>query len=72
VGCPFSLLSTAEVDPFPAYEQARQKQGSVMWDPSMKAWLVLDYSHCAHIEMHEDSCGRVLANIDYRFGRWYV
>jgi cytochrome P450 len=53
-GCPFSLLSTAEVDPFPAYEQARLKEGSVMWDPGMQAWLVLDYANCAHIETHED------------------
>jgi cytochrome P450 len=50
--CPFTLLSTSEVDPFPAYEVARQ-QGSVLWDATMNAWLVLDYANCVYVETDE-------------------
>src|ERR1700754_109979 len=53
-GCPFSILSTAEIDPFAAYEHARLKDSSGPWDPGLKAWLVLDYADCVHVETHED------------------
>jgi cytochrome P450 len=45
-------LSTAEVDPFPAYEVAR-RQGPVIWDATVNAWLVLDYANCVHVETNE-------------------
>src|SRR5277367_6474532 len=51
-GCPFTLLSTAEVDPFPAYEAVRRRN-SVIWDEQLEAWLLLDYANCVHVETNE-------------------
>jgi cytochrome P450 len=48
----FSLLETADIDPFAVYETART-QGPVIWDARMSAWLVLDYASCVEVETNE-------------------
>lgn len=48
----WSIISLADRDPFPAYEELREK-GPVFWDPGMKCWVVLSYDLCAAIESDE-------------------
>ncbi len=52
--CPFTpLQELADRDPFPEYE-AMRANGPVVWDTSMKAWLVLDFKLCRYVELHEE------------------
>ncbi|MGY3488030.1 cytochrome P450 [Bradyrhizobium sp. USDA 4011] len=46
------MLSLADEDPFPAYEELR-KRGEVVWDPGMNCWLALSYNVCKTIETDE-------------------
>jgi cytochrome P450 len=48
-----SLLSTADVDPVPFFDHYLANQ-PVVWDESMKGWLVFSYDLCKHIEERED------------------
>lgn len=48
----WSMLSLADNDPFPAYEELR-KRGPVVWDPGMNCWLVLSYDLCKVMESDE-------------------
>ncbi len=50
---PISLLDLRDVDPYPAYETMRAV-GSVLWDPEMRAWLVLSHEGCTFVERRED------------------
>jgi cytochrome P450 len=56
-GCPVNLRSLEGQDPFPVYEALRQ-QGKVVWDDSLRGWLVLDYEICKHVELNEDTAFR--------------
>lgn len=49
-----TLRSLEGLDPFPAYEALRA-QGQVVWDESLRGWLVLDFELCRHVEFNEDS-----------------
>jgi cytochrome P450 len=52
--CPFTpLQELADRDPFPQYE-AMRANGPVVWDTSMRAWLVLDFKLCRYVELHEE------------------
>src|SRR5258708_31650829 len=58
--CPFTpLQELAERDPFPQYE-AMRANGPVVWDSSMKAWLVLDFKLCRFVELHEEDQFRTM------------
>ena len=48
-----SLLATADTDPYPYFEELRS-QGPLVWDETMKAWLVVSYELCKYIETRED------------------
>src|SRR4051812_12500033 len=50
----WSMLSLADHDPFPSYEDLR-KRGPVIWDPGMKCWLILSYDLCKVIESDEST-----------------
>jgi cytochrome P450 len=59
-GCPFvPLRALADRDPFPQYE-AMRANGPVVWDSSMKAWLVLDFKLCRFVELHEEDQFRTM------------
>jgi cytochrome P450 len=47
-----TIVGFADRDPFPFYERIRE-QGSPIWDPTAKSWLVLDYDQCAAAERDE-------------------
>ncbi|MFE3002876.1 cytochrome P450 [Nocardia sp. NPDC059246] len=49
----WSMLSLADIDPFPAYDVLRER-GAVVWDPGIKCWLVLSYDLCKEIEFDEN------------------
>src|ERR1700679_1690130 len=58
--CPFTpLQDLADRDPFPQYE-AMRKNGPVVWDKSMNAWLVLDFKLCRYVELHEEDRFRTM------------
>jgi cytochrome P450 len=58
--CPFTpLQDLAGRDPFPQYE-AMRKNGPVVWDKSMNAWLVLDFKLCRYVELHEEDQFRTM------------
>jgi cytochrome P450 len=58
--CPFTpLQDLADRDPFPQYE-AMRKNGPVVWDKSMNAWLVLDFKLCRYVELHEEDQFRTM------------
>jgi len=48
-----SLLATIDSDPYPFFEELRG-QGPLVWDETMKAWLVVSYDLCKYIETRED------------------
>ncbi|MGY4473579.1 cytochrome P450 [Bradyrhizobium sp. USDA 3364] len=48
------MLSLADEDPFPAYEELR-KRGEIVWDPGMNCWLALSYGVCRAIETDEQN-----------------
>ncbi len=52
--CPVDLRSTAEVEPFTFFE-AMRSTGDVVWDESMRSWIVLDYANCRYVEDNEDA-----------------
>ncbi len=52
MSCPITMRSLENADPFPAYEALRS-QGPVVWDESLKGWLVLDFELCRHVEFNE-------------------
>lgn len=52
--CPMTLRSLEGVDPFATYEALRAR-GNVVWDESLKGWLVLDYELCRHVELNEQT-----------------
>jgi cytochrome P450 len=52
MSCPITMRSLENADPFPAYEALRS-QGQVVWDESLKGWLVLDFELCRHVEFNE-------------------
>jgi cytochrome P450 len=47
------LLELRDIDPYPGYERIRAA-GPVVWDASMRAWLVLSHDGCAFVERRED------------------
>lgn len=49
-----SLLDQENIDPYPFYE-ARRREGSIVWDEAMAAWLVLSYADCRAVETDEQS-----------------
>ncbi|MGE6743552.1 cytochrome P450 [Allorhizobium pseudoryzae] len=53
-GKQFSVKNVEDVEPWEYYDSVRG-QGPLVWDESMKAWAVLDFEECAHIEMNEDN-----------------
>jgi cytochrome P450 len=57
MSCPITMRSLENADPFPAYETLRSR-GSVVWDESLKGWLVLDFELCRQIELKEESAFR--------------
>ncbi len=58
--CPFTpLQELADRDPFPHYEVMRSN-GPVVWDPSMNAWLILDFKLCRFVELHEEDRFRTM------------
>lgn len=52
MSCPITMRALENADPFPAYELLRQ-QGTVVWDASLKGWLVLDAEPCRYVELNE-------------------
>lgn len=50
---PFSVGNVEDVEPWEYYDAVRS-QGPLIWDEAMKAWAVLDFEECAHIEMNEE------------------
>lgn len=50
----WSMLSVADKDPFPSYEELR-KRGPVVWDPGMQCWLVLTHELCTEVETDEST-----------------
>lgn len=57
MSCPITMRALENADPFPAYETLRQ-QGPVVWDDSLKGWLVLEAELCRHVELNEPSLFR--------------
>ncbi|WP_116812390.1 cytochrome P450 [Steroidobacter cummioxidans] len=57
MSCPITMRALENADPFPAYETLRQ-QGTVVWDDSLKGWLVLDAELCRHVELNEPALFR--------------
>ncbi|MFE3003142.1 cytochrome P450, partial [Nocardia sp. NPDC059246] len=57
----WSMLSLADIDPFPAYEILRER-GPVIWDPGMNCWLVLSYELCKEVESDEGTYRIVVAD----------
>jgi cytochrome P450 len=58
--CPFTpLQELADRDPFPHYE-AMRSNGPAVWDPSMNAWLILDFKLCRYVELHEEDQFRTM------------
>jgi cytochrome P450 len=57
MSCPITMRALENADPFPAYETLRQ-QGPVVWDDSLKGWLVLDAELCRHVELNEPALFR--------------
>jgi cytochrome P450 len=51
--CPMTLMSLENRDPFAPYE-AMRAHGKVIWDDSVRGWLVLDFELCRHVELHEE------------------
>lgn len=49
---PTTLLSLADVDPFPTYEALRL-QGSVLWDEGLSGWVLLSDELCRFVETNE-------------------
>lgn len=52
MSCPITMRALENADPFPAYEALRE-QGPVVWDDSLKGWLVLDFDLCRYVELNE-------------------
>ena len=50
---PASMAGLTDVDPYPFYESVRAK-GPLVWDDSMRGFLVTSYALCRDIEMHEE------------------
>lgn len=50
---PAGLRSTDRIEPF-AYFEALRAAGNVLWDESMRAWIVLDFDTCRFVEDNED------------------
>lgn len=57
MSCPITMRALEDADPFPAYEALRE-QGPVVWDESLKGWLVLDFDLCRHVELNEPALFR--------------
>jgi cytochrome P450 len=51
--CPIKLMSLEDHDPFGSYETMRS-EGKVVWDDSVRGWLVLDFELCRYVELHEE------------------
>jgi len=51
--CPIKLMSLEDHDPFGSYETMRS-EGKVVWDNSVRGWLVLDFELCRYVELHEE------------------
>ncbi|WP_271610854.1 cytochrome P450 [Bradyrhizobium sp. CCBAU 21360] len=58
----WSMLSLANVDPFPSYDELR-KRGPIVWDPGMNCWLSLSYDTCKVIESDESTYRIVPADL---------
>ncbi|MER9573971.1 hypothetical protein NKI77_33200 [Mesorhizobium opportunistum] len=50
----WSMLSLANVDPFPSYDEVR-KRGPLVWDSGMNCWLAVSYDACKITESDEDT-----------------
>ena len=50
---PASMAGLTDVDPYPFYESVRAR-GPLVWDDSMRGFLVTSYELCRDIEMHEE------------------
>lgn len=61
--CPMTLMSLENRDPFAPYE-AMRAQGKVIWDESVRGWLVLDFELCRHVELHEEQFRNSFADAD--------
>jgi cytochrome P450 len=51
--CPVTLMSLEDRDPFAPYE-AMRSHGKVVWDDSVRGWIVLDFELCRYVELHEE------------------
>jgi cytochrome P450 len=51
--CPVTLMALEGRDPFEPYEAMRSR-GKVVWDESVKGWIVLDFELCRYVELHEE------------------
>jgi cytochrome P450 len=47
------MAAIADVDPYPFYDAIRA-QAPLVWDESMRGWLVTSYELCHFVERHED------------------
>jgi cytochrome P450 len=52
-----SCRELADRDPFAAYAHLR-RQGPVLWDAGLQAWVVTDYAHCAAVLLQDDLFNR--------------
>jgi len=57
------IQSTLDVEPSSIYDDLRSR-GPVLWDDSMKGWIVLSYELCRHIEEREDLFRHPYADAD--------
>lgn len=48
-----SMASVGDIDPYPFYERQRSA-APLVWDESMKGWLVTSYQVCRYVETRED------------------
>lgn len=59
-----SILDFTDQDPFPFYDQLRERTGSPVWDEQAKAWLILDYAQCVEVEAGEEIFGNAYMSAD--------
>jgi len=50
---PISVKAVEDIEPWHYYDTLRE-QGPLVWDELMKAWIILDFENCAHVEINED------------------
>ncbi len=48
-----TMAALGDVDPYPFYDKQRSV-APLVWDESMKGWLVTSYQICRHVETRED------------------